>query len=56
MQNCDLSGGISFITKFTRVFRQIKQIDFGKKKLVAEEMEKFGDVLKLNKYISKVCY
>ena len=29
MQNCDLSGGIGFVTKFTRVFRQIKQIDFG---------------------------
>ena len=56
MGQCDLSGGIGFITKFTRVFRSIKEIDFGQKKLEAEDMEKFGDVLKLNKYIEKVCY
>lgn len=56
MGKCDLSGGIAFITKFTRVFRSIKEIDFGQKKLGAEDMEEFGDVLKLNKYISKVCY
>ena len=29
MAKCDLSGGIGFVTKFTRVFRQIKEIDFG---------------------------
>ena len=29
MGQCNLSGGIDFITKFTRVFRRIKTIDFG---------------------------
>ena len=38
MGKCDLSGGIGFVTKFTRVFRSIKEIDFGQQKLDQEQM------------------
>ena len=51
MGKCDLSGGIGFITKFTRVFRSIKEIDFGQQKLDQDQMQDFGDALKVNKYI-----
>lgn len=48
--------GIAFVTKFTRIFRTINEIDFGKNKNMGEvEIAQFGAELKLNKYIQKVC-
>ena len=48
--------GIAFVTKFTRIFNQINEIDFGKNDFYRErELAQFGDQLKLNKYIQKVC-
>ena len=51
MKDCDMSGGIAFITKFTRIFHKIKSIDFGKENLNKTEMAEFGETLKVNKYI-----
>ena len=42
---------MSFMTKFIRVFPKVKAIDFGENKFQQDEMEKFGEQLKLNKHI-----
>ena len=51
LKDCNLAGGIAFITKFTRIFHKIKSIDFGKENLNKNEMAEFGEQLKVNKYI-----
>ena len=51
LKDCNLAGGIAFITKFTRIFHKIKSIDFGKENLNKNEMAEFGETLKVNKYI-----
>lgn len=38
-------GGIEYVTKFTRVFREIQAVDFGDNKLDADQLEKFGNTL-----------
>jgi len=45
---------IGFMTKFIRVFPKIKGIDFGENKLHKDQMEEFGEELKLNKYIQNI--
>lgn len=42
------------MTKFMRIFPKIKSIDFGENKLQQDEMEEFGEQLKLNKYIQNI--
>ena len=51
MKDCNLAGGIAFVTKFINIFHKIKSIDFGKENLNKNEMAEFGDALKVNKYI-----
>lgn len=46
--------GIEFVIKFSRVFKTINEVNFGKQKMKASAVEKFGEQLKLNKYIEKV--
>ena len=56
MRNMETSGGIGFITKFTRVFRKIQQVDFGERALDQDQLAEFSEQLKLNKYIQNVFY
>ena len=51
LKDCNLAGGIAFITKFTRIFNKIQSIDFGKENLNKNEMAEFGEIIKVNKYI-----
>jgi hypothetical protein len=45
---------ISFMTKFIRVFPKINAIDFGENKLHRDQLEQFGEELKVNKYIQNI--
>ena len=45
---------MSFVTKFLKVFPQIKQIDFGGNELNKKDKQQFGEVLKWNKYLREV--
>ena len=45
---------MSFVTKFLKVFPQIKQIDFGGNELNKKDKQQFGEVLKWNKYLQEV--
>ena len=54
MNKIKLEEGISFITKFTKVFRRIETIDFGENKLDNTQVKSFGDMLKSNKYVKSV--
>lgn len=45
---------IKYVTKFIKVFPKIKTIDFGEGQLQQDDMQKFGEALKVNKYIQDV--
>jgi hypothetical protein len=54
MAGFNLKDGIGFITKFTKVFSEIKAIDFGNNELAGEDLNEFNETLKMNKYIQNV--